>query len=216
MIKLHNVALLSINTHSPEASVKALRYSSKEIQFKNIKILSHRIPNNLTFDDAIEFCKIPKFNLREEYSDFTFKKLTNYVNADYVLMIHDDGFVINPHLWKDEFLNYDYIGAPWPGLPNQTEKRVGNGGFCIRSKKLLDFCTHLDVEPGHDDWTIGVTHNDYLKECGFKFAPVNLAMTFSLELPILECDFDLSKTFGFHGRHHPSTENMISLLNYMV
>ena len=63
MFKLDNVALLSINTHNPEASVKALRYSSKEIQFKNIKILSHRIPNNLIFDDAIEFCKIPKFNL---------------------------------------------------------------------------------------------------------------------------------------------------------
>ena len=129
MIKLHNVALLSINTQNPEASVKALRYSSKEIQFKNIKILSHRIPNNLTFDDAIEFCKIPKFNLREEYSDFTFKKLTNYVNADYVLMIHDDGFVINPHLWKDAFLNYDYIGAPGQDYPIKQKKELVMVGF---------------------------------------------------------------------------------------
>lgn len=215
MLNLNNVEIISINTHQPEQSVKALRHSSKEISFKHIKILSNRRPTNLLDDDVIEYIEIPTFTTREQYSDFVFNELSNYISADYVLMIHDDGFVINPHLWSDEFLEYDYIGAPWPSQPGQKDKRVGNGGFCIRSKKLIEFCKNLDAEAGHDDWTIGVTKNDYLIEQGFKFAPVELAMKFSLESPIHECEFDLTKTFGFHGRRHHSTQIMINLLNYV-
>jgi hypothetical protein len=110
-------------------------------------------------------------------------------------------------------LKYDYIGAPWPEAIEQTEGRVGNGGFCIRSKKLIDFCKTIKAEPGHDDWTIGVVQNQYLKEQGFTFAPVQVAMKFSLESVISECEFDLTQTFGFHGRRHPSTTSMINLLN---
>jgi hypothetical protein len=211
MIDLSNVTLLSINTHAPEMSVRALQYSSKEINFKNKKILSNRIPNNLT--DDIEFIQIPEFHGRDQYSDFVMNNLSDYVDGDFAMMIHDDGFVINPHLWSDEFLKYDYIGAPWPGPIEQTTERVGNGGFCIRSKKLIDFCKTIKAEPGHDDWTIGVTQNKYLREQGFTFAPVHVAMKFSLESVIAECPFDLTQTFGFHGKRHSSTQSMINLLN---
>jgi hypothetical protein len=192
-------------------SVRALQYSSKEIKFKNKKILSNRIPGNLP--DDIEFIQIPEFHGRDQYSDFVMNNLGEYVDGEFAMMIHDDGFVINPHLWTVDFLKYDYIGAPWPGPIEQTEGRVGNGGFCIRSKKLIEFCKTIKAEPGHDDWTIGVVQNEYLKEQGFKFAPVQVAMKFSLESVISECEFDLTQTFGFHGRRHPSTTSMINLLN---
>ena len=211
MIDLSNVTLLSINTHAPEMSVRALQYSSKEIKFKNKKILSNRIPGNLP--DDIEFIQIPEFHTREQYSDFVMNHLSDYVDVEFAMMIHDDGFIINPSLWSDEFLKYDYIGAPWPAPIEQTEGRVGNGGFCIRSKKLIDFCKTIKAEPGHDDWTIGVVQNQYLKEQGFTFAPVRVAMKFSLESVIPECEFDLTQTFGFHGKRHPSTQSMINLLN---
>jgi hypothetical protein len=211
MIDLSNVTLLSINTHAPEMSVRALQYSSKEIKFKNKKILSNRIPGNLP--DDIEFIQIPEFHGRDQYSDFVMNNLGDYVDGEFAMMIHDDGFVINPHLWTSDFLKYDYIGAPWPGPIEQTEGRVGNGGFCIRSKKLIEFCKTVKAEPGHDDWTIGVVQNEYLKEQGFTFAPVQIAMKFSLESVISECEFDLTQTFGFHGRRHHSTQSMINLLN---
>jgi hypothetical protein len=211
MIDLSNVTLMSINTHAPEVSVRALQYSSKEIKFKNKKILSNRIPGNLP--DDIEFIQIPEFHGRDQYSDFVMNNLGDYVDGEFAMMIHDDGFVINPHLWTSDFLKYDYIGAPWPGPIEQTEGRVGNGGFCIRSKKLIEFCKTVKAEPGHDDWTIGVVQNEYLKEQGFTFAPVQIAMKFSLESVISECEFDLTQTFGFHGRRHHSTQSMINLLN---
>ena len=106
MIDLSNVTLLSINTHAPEMSVRALQYSSKEINFKNKKILSNRIPSNLP--DDIEFIQIPEFHGREHYSDFVMNNLSEYVDGYFTMMIHYDGFFTNPHLWSDEFLNYDY------------------------------------------------------------------------------------------------------------
>jgi hypothetical protein len=69
------------------------------------------------------------------------------------LLIHDNGFVVNPDSWKDEFLNYDYIGAPWP-LPNDNFSyrdingnliRQGNS-VSLRSKKLLDVPNKLNLE----------------------------------------------------------------------
>ena len=210
MTDLNNVTLLIINTHNPELAITALQYSSKHIKFNCKKILTNRIPNNIT--DDIEYIQISEFTTREQYSKFVLEELSNYIETEFVMMIHDDGFIINPHLWLDEFLNYDYIGAPWPGSIDQHDGRVGNGGFCIRSKKLLEFCKQFGDIPDHDDWIIGVTKNEYLRNNGFKFAPITLAMKFSLELEIPECTFDLSNTFGFHGKHHQSTINMCNFL----
>ena len=36
------------------------------------------------------------------------------------LTIWTDGFIVHPEMWRDEFLKYDYIGAPWP-LPKEGD-----------------------------------------------------------------------------------------------
>lgn len=41
------------------------------------------------------------------------KELNKYIETDYVLIVQYDGFILNPKAWMDEFLEYDYIGAPW-------------------------------------------------------------------------------------------------------
>lgn len=37
-----------------------------------------------------------------------------YFNTTHMLKCTWDGFVLNPHLWDDSWLNYDMIGSPWP------------------------------------------------------------------------------------------------------
>jgi hypothetical protein len=44
---------------------------------------------------------------------------------------------------------------------------------------------------------------DYFTSHGCKYAPVNVAMKFSLESKITECEYNLNNTFGFHGRGNP-------------
>ncbi len=41
------------------------------------------------------------------------KRINSYVATPFALVIQYDGFILNPDAWRDEFLDYDYIGAPW-------------------------------------------------------------------------------------------------------
>ena len=40
--------------------------------------------------------------------------LKQHSDNDFVMVIQEDGHIVNPNLWDDEFLKYDYIGAPGP------------------------------------------------------------------------------------------------------
>jgi hypothetical protein len=70
-----------------------------------------------------------------DYSRITLKLCPEICIEDFNLIIHADGFAVNSEAWTSEFLNYDYIGARW------GDGIVGNGGFCLRSRKLYDAFT---------------------------------------------------------------------------
>lgn len=197
-LQLKNITLLSLNCIDPIQSVKALLYSCKHINFAEIILVSNtkpnKLPKNITF--------IPtNVKTHDDASGFVYEELPNIIKTEFMLSIHDDGFVINPHLWTDEFLQYDYIGAPWSHtIPYYGQKyRVGNGGFSLRSKKIIDLCRNIK-NVGHEDSNISIRYRDALEQHGCRFAPVDVAMQFSLEEPIPECPFDLNLCFGFHGR----------------
>lgn len=211
MIKLLNIDLVSVNCVNPEDSVKALLYSSKNIQFGSIKLLAHYKPNNLP--ENIEYINIPK-QTHDTMSWFHINKLPGYIHNDYMLSIHDDGFILNSNLWQDSFLNYDYIGAPWGiGFKWCSRNRVGNGGFVLKSKKFLNLEETLPYTISHNDVYVTNTHYDYFVNNGCKYAPIEVAMKFSLENKIPECKFDLNSTFGFHGKCYPESIQKIKLLN---
>src|ERR1700687_3454326 len=50
--------------------------------------------------------------------------------------------LITPAAWREEFLGCDYIGAQW--FWHDDAMRVGNGGFSLRSRKLLLALQDLD------------------------------------------------------------------------
>jgi hypothetical protein len=117
-------------------------------------------------------------------------------------------------MWDDEFLNYDYIGAPWPlpqddfsfRDPQGNIQRVGNGGFSLRSKKLLKLASTLNLEWKpyfgfyHEDGFF-TCHNRALYELkGCVYAPIEVASRFSQELYIPENEGIIP--FGFHGKNH--------------
>jgi tagatose 1,6-diphosphate aldolase len=121
---------------------------------------------------------------------------------------------LNPEQWTDEFLKYDYIGAPWLvadwsvknfDFPEELlgKSVVGNGGFSLRSKKLTSLCTNLFKEGFFEryhpeDVAIGVYYRELLEEKGIEFAPVDLANQFSFEQKTDEDD-KWNGQFGFHG-----------------
>ena len=100
-----------------------------------------------------------------------------------MLIIQHDGFVLSADNWREEFFNYDYIGAPWIGyFKDQPQFNVGNGGFSLRSKKLLDILAEDDhIELGKpEDAIIGRQYREYLESKGIKFAPEEIAGKFAI------------------------------------
>ncbi|MFZ4461712.1 MAG: DUF5672 family protein [Patescibacteria group bacterium] len=90
-------------------------------------------------------------NSIEEYSRFMVKDLSTYIDTEHVLIVRHDGFILNPVARTDDFLQYDYISAPcW----YDDENNLGNGGFSLRSKKLLDTLANnpeiTDFHPEND------------------------------------------------------------------
>jgi hypothetical protein len=114
-------------------------------------------------------------------------------------------------------LEYDYIGAPWEYNENAyidpfgNHQRVGNGGFSLRSKKLLDvpkkehvewdvnrgdFYKHMNANNFAEDGNICVHNRHIYERCGCKFAPIEVAAKFAHEKPIKETVGIVP--FGFH------------------
>lgn len=209
MIDLSNVTLLQLNCVDPDIGVKSMQYSSREIQFGRKVLISHERPYNLT--DDIEFYMIPKLD-HTGISRFRFDSLYKYVETDYYLSIQTDGFVINPHMWTDEFFQYDYIGAPWPALHWNRINRVGNGGFRFESRRLLNLCSNIMSDGQHDDVMITNTFKDYFEARGCKFPSIEVASRFSLEHKIPEVEYNLNNCFGFHGKLTEESRHYVEMI----
>jgi tetratricopeptide (TPR) repeat protein len=144
---------------------------------------------------GIETIRIPALGSREAYSAFVLHALADHIESEFVLIIQWDGYVVNPAAWNDEFLQHDYIGAVWGHLADTF--RVGNGGFSLRSRKLLSACRRiaLEGETLNEDELVCRKHRPLLeREFGIRFAPENIAERFSFELT-----YPGALAFGFHG-----------------
>lgn len=146
------------------------------------------------------------------------KEVPGYVVCDHVLSVHWDGYIINPHLWTDEFLEYDWIGAPWPltNLPN-PKWRVGSGGFFIFSRRFADIWAWLCDPDQPFDWQVGALLRDKFEAAGMKYAPFELACKFAKECNLEDVDIPEGSTYGFHGfGYNPEARKAYRKLVYHI
>jgi Protein of unknown function (DUF5672) len=118
--------------------------------------------------------------------------------ATHVLFIQYDGWVLNSDWWDAHWLDYDYVGAAWPW---HSYYNVGNGGFSLRSIKLLRFLTEhkadFPLRSGHPEDDLLCRHyRPALEAHGFRWAPEHEARAFAFEREVPR------PTFGFHGLWH--------------
>lgn len=200
MINLNTTTLVIVDTKQPHLAVKALEKTCEKIKFKKVLLFSDKKPFN--FNEDFDFIEIPKISSLIEYSKFIVNKLPDYIDTEYAFSIHHDGFVINPDKWSDDFLKYDWIGAPWKKDAHflYNGERVGNGGVSIRSKKLMDIAKGYECD-NHEDSFICCNLRSILTEKGIRFAPLELAAKFSLECGSDDLDININNVFAFHGKH---------------
>ena len=196
MLELPRVTLCTFGSTDIEGMQKALDYSSKDIKFGAVKLIQHEC------------------NGIDEWNYNIVHHLGDYIDTDFCLLVHPDGFVVHPESWRDEWLKYDYIGAPWP-LPqddfsyrdiNWNLVRVGNS-VSLRSKKLLTLPKRLPEKMKmewrpyfsytNEDGFICCHNRHVYEHCGCTFAPIEVAKWFSREIEIPE-NKEVEKPFCFH------------------
>lgn len=192
MLLLPDVTLLCIDTKNYDATARVAKSCLTVAHFGDVVIHSDR-----TYPFGNLDCRFVKMNkvgmnavLRELWYVAPWQ-----VRTSHALYVHWDSGIDDTYAWDDDFLRYDYIGAPWPF--HADEHQVGNGGFSLRSLRLMRFMAeHSDQFPfcEREDAALCRQYRPLLERHGFFWAPVELAQRFSYE----SGDYR-GPHFGHHG-----------------
>ena len=98
-----------IDTLNYELSAYALRKSQQEFAAKNVLVFS----DDQTRWRENEIIRIPKIRTTADYNKVIFFELPKHLKTDYAILSNMMGLSYRASIFKF-FLNYDYIGAPWP------------------------------------------------------------------------------------------------------
>ncbi|MDO9236552.1 MAG: DUF5672 family protein [Aquabacterium sp.] len=202
MLKLPQVTLCCVDTRLPQLALEAMQTSMAQAQFAAALLFTCPEHGLVNVPDDIQIIELDTIRSIEDYSHFLLKGMAPYLDTSHMLIVQWDGYVIDPTMWRDDYLAMDYIGAVWPQF--KDGHRVGNGGFSLRSRRLLDALAHDDIKPTHpEDMCIARTYRAHLeRHNGIRFAGEALAHQFAFER-----DRQAPTSFGFHGM-----SNMASLL----
>ena len=212
-----NVTLICVAGVQTGRALLAILKSCLKLKFKKVVFVTPKLFAVKIGRLSIEKPVNSNLDSLVEYNKYVLYKLFNHVVSSHCLLIQADGYVINGSIWTDDFLKYDYIGAPWPVEnkryvdPFGNHQRVGNGGFSLRSKKLLqvplkidipwevnvgEFYKHFGQRAYSEDGNICVHNRHLFENEGCIFAPLGVALSFSRELAIPERADE--PTLGFH------------------
>ena len=194
MLHLPGVTLVCIDTANHALAVRALAQSCAGIRFSRALFLTDRVPDGVSVPDGLDVVSIAPIVSRDAYSNFVLKELLPFVDTDHVLLVQWDGYAVNPGAWDTAFLECDYLGAKW--FWHMDAMRVGNGGFSLRSRRLLEALTDPRIELVEaEDTTICRTFRPLLeREHGIRFGSEALADKFAFEAA-----YPIGMPFGFHG-----------------
>lgn len=199
--QLDDVTLCCIDCAQPALAIRALQMSRAQCDFA-ASVLFTDIE---IAQEGIEVRRIPPITDATSYSHFVLKQLAAHVATPFVLLIQWDGYVLDGTRWEDGFRQFDYIGAPWtlsrlhidaPWGYARVNGLAGNGGFSLRSRRLLETLESAPIQPGRraEDELICNVWRSALEQRGIRFADVATARRFSVE-----SDRSKAPSFGFHG-----------------
>lgn len=193
-LELPQVTLVAVTSVNVAATVIALERSMAQVAFGAVRLITDHAPEALP--PGIEWVPIAPLASVSAYSSFVLERLIDHVATSHCLLVQWDGHVIHPHRWRPEFLDHDYIGAAWPQFDDGHN--VGNGGFSLRSRALMEACCAQGFRRSHpEDLAIGRENRAWLEAQGLRFATPALADAFSAERR-----GNPSSSFGFHGIWH--------------
>jgi hypothetical protein len=192
-LKIPGITICAVSSANVEATLEALETClayldvAETLFFTDATFALGRVP------PGIRIVPVDKITSAKAYSHIILRDVIEHVKTSHCLIVQWDGHVIDPALWRDEFLSYDYVGASWPQFDDGHD--VGNGGFSLRSRRLMQVCSEPGFEPHHpEDVAICRTNRAFLESRGMLFAPKEMADCFAAERA-----GDPACSFGYHG-----------------
>lgn len=191
-LPLPEVTLVCVDTRTPDLAIAAMQRCRQQVDFADA----------LLFTDAARLAQLPpgirgqplQIDSVAAYSAFMLRGLLPHIATSHLLVVQWDGFVVDAGQWDPAFLQFDYIGAPLRDEP--PERTVGNGGFSLRSRRLLQALMDPAMSVRHPE-DLCICHDNRQRlerEHGVRFAPPDLAARFAYErVP------PAGPTFGVHG-----------------
>ncbi len=145
----------------------------------------------------VHFHQVPDWSSKEGWARSMWFDVPPLLRTSHMLGIQWDSWIWDASMWRDEFLQYDFIGAPWWYKDGMN---VGNSGFCLKSTRLARYIAkHRGTFPcdtSAEDDLLCRKYRPTLEEAGFVWAPEKVAYDFAYE----GCAGNkATRHFGFHA-----------------
>lgn len=198
-LKLPDVTLVMVETREHELACLAIQDCLKVAEFGDVLVLTDRPLEfaDLSFECKPRFHIVPDWPEKVGWSRSWWYDVPPLLRTRQTLNIQWDSWVWDASMWRDEFLNYDYVGAPWW---YKDGKNVGNGGFSLVSTRLKRFMlarrAQFPCNTSVDDDLLCRKYRPELEAFGFSWAPERVAHQFAFECCRPSAT---SRHFGFHA-----------------
>lgn len=192
-LALPDVTLVCVDNRTPALALQALQHCRRQAHFARTLLFTDAATAAGPLPEGVQALPVSIESV-PAYSQFMLRGLLPHIHTSHLLVVQWDGYVLDAGQWSPDFLQFDYIGALFRDEPEG--RNVGNGGFSLRSRRLLQALLDPRIRPTHpEDACIAQQHRPLLEQAhGIRFAPPPQAARFAFERVAPE-----GPTFGFHG-----------------
>jgi hypothetical protein len=179
------------------------------------KQFTQNIINNLCYKERIQMKNLNIDNLTiREYNNLFMnnKDFYNYIPTETFLVFQTDTMIFPKYKNNiNNFLKYDYVGAPWSFNPRNNQN-VGNGGLSLRKKsKMLEIMDKDSNKTCNEDVYFSCTNSVSLYKPSFEDAK-----HFSIEMVFSNQSFGCHKPWNYNYKQtliksFPSIKELIQL-----
>jgi len=165
----------------------------------------------LNYDYMIDMCKNISSEIKVIKTDFenlnqnTYSEMLssnyfwNYFVGEKILIYQEDSIIFKNNI--NDFLHWDYVGAPWPEHQNDNKSGVGNGGISLRSKSTMkQIIETVNIK----DTLYNSTTINYATNNNLEFFPEDVYFTKNME------DFNIGVIADRNSAPMFSTESILN------
>lgn len=163
-----------------------------------MKIIASQISNNIKIIKTNYDNLIPdEYNILLTSIDFW-----NLFIGNKILIYQEDSFIFKSNI--EEFIEWDFIGAPWPKNTNDTPNCVGNGGISLRTKQIMiDVINKISIK----NTRVNESTQIYMKQNNLTNCPEDVYFSLNMQKFNIGrvADFDTAFKFSTESLNNPNS-----------